>query len=595
MKHYKLKNRLFAVIAVIVFIFVFLVSLVISNQYSDHLIRQTTAQVQQIINQVALNTGNYISELSRLCLSPYYSDQVMHALETTPATRADLLEKQRTIENYLREVMTIPRKDILRVCILSDNAYSSSRTGYSAAYVTDYRGTDWYRDATESPTSIFLPVQIEAHGNYKVSIFSMALRLQSLSDFDRTVGVIRVDANYSGIQDVLDQVELTDKDNLYILDSSGHIVCKRSNASLNINTAEILSSVSLEDPVIKTQNDRYLLNTQNIDGTDWKVVSVISEKELMRDINNARKAAILLAALCSGISLLFTAWFAHSFTKPLDETIQVMTQARNGDLSVRAGDSRAYEISYLNNTFNDLLQTTTDTMEHNAHLSKEMFEAKYLQKKAQYDSLYNQIRPHFLFNTLSLISLLIKGNRSKEAVESIDELSILLRGMVNADQENTIERELKITESYLRLQEKRHDSLSFYIDYDPEIVSFAVPAMTIQPVVENAIVHGCEPCQYETKIWVSAKDTGDYITLSVQDNGIGMSAEQLQALRESLNDPSRETETAEKRSVGLLNIIERLQLRFDTYTFDIDSAPGKGTTVTLRIPKEKEGAGSQNV
>lgn len=167
--------------------------------------------------------------------------------------------------------------------------------------------------------------------------------------------------------------------------------------------------------------------------------------------------------------------------------------------------------------------------------------------------------------------------------------------MVNADQENTIERELKITESYLRLQEKRHDSLSFFIDCDPEITSYAVPAMTIQPVVENAIVHGCEPCQYETKIWVSAKDTGNLITLSVQDNGIGMSAEQLKALRESLNDPSREAESSEKRSVGLLNIIKRLQLRFDTYSFDIDSEPGNGTTVTLRIPKTQKGAGSQNV
>lgn len=595
MKHYKLRNRLFAVIAIIVFIFVFLVSLVISGQYSRHLIRQTTAQVQQIINQVALNTGNYISELSRLCMSPYYSEQVMHALDTVPSTKAELLEKQRAIENYLREVMTIPRKDILRVCILSDIAYSSSRTGYSATYVTDYAEADWYREATESRTSVFLPVRTETHGNYHVSIFSMVLRLQSLSDYDRTVGVIRVDANYSGIQDVLDRVELTDKDNLYILDSSGHIVCKRSNASLSINTNEILSSIVKADPVIETQNDRYLLNMQDIEGTDWKVVSVISERELMRDTNNARKAALLLAVLCSGVSLFFTAWFAHSFTKPLYETVRVMTRAQNGDLSVRAGDSRAYEISYLNRTFNDLLQTTTDMMEHNARLSKEMFEAKYLQKKAQYDSLYSQIRPHFLFNTLSLISLLVKGKRNREAIESIDELSVLLRGMVNADQENTIERELRITKSYLHLQEKRHDSLSFFIDYDPEIISYAIPAMTIQPMVENAIVHGCEPCRYDTQIRVSARDTGDLITISVRDNGIGMTAEQLKSLRESLNNPQRETEAAEKRSVGLLNIIRRLQLRFDTYTFDIDSKPGNGTVVTMRVPKQKEGVKQVNV
>ena len=119
--------------------------------------------------------------------------------------------------------------------------------------------------------------------------------------------------------------------------------------------------------------------------------------------------------------------------------------------------------------------------------------------------------------------------------------------------------------------------------------------MTIQPVVENAIVHGCEPCQYDTTIRVSAKDTGDFITISVKDNGVGMTAEQLEALRESLNNPDREAEASEKRSVGLLNIIQRLQLRFGNYTFEIDSEPGNGTNVTVRVPKVKEGVKSENV
>ncbi len=199
-KRYQLKTRLLAVISLLIFGSVVLVSTLGFMRYSEDLLDQTATQTQQLIEQIALNTGNYINELSRLCMSPYYNERIMGLLASSPENSTDQLEKRRTIENYLREVMTIPRRDILRVYIFSDEVYYSTRTSHTLGYSPGYESEAWYQEALSTPQSVFMPARVESNGSYYITIFSMAQRLRSLSDSSQTLGVIRVDANYSGIQ-----------------------------------------------------------------------------------------------------------------------------------------------------------------------------------------------------------------------------------------------------------------------------------------------------------------------------------------------------------------------------------------------------------
>ena len=129
-----------------------------------------------------------------------------------------------------------------------------------------------------------------------------------------------------------------------------------------------------------------------------------------------------------------------------------MNQVQAGNLDVRASTQATDEIAYLNSAFNRMLEQIQDMLLQETRLSKQVYEAKYLQKQAQFDALYHQIQPHFLFNTLNTISLLIKCGRNADAISGIDQLAVLLRGMANANREIDLKSELKITESYLHLQ-----------------------------------------------------------------------------------------------------------------------------------------------
>ena len=180
---------------------------------------------------------------------------------------------------------------------------------------------------------------------------------------------------------------------------------------------------------------------------------------------------------------------------------------------------------------------------------------------------------------------MIKSGEKDEAVKSVEDLSILLRGMVNSNKDISLSSELKIVESYLHLQARRHDSLHYEISAPQEILNASLPSLSIQPIVENALVHGCEPQNSDMSILVKAELKGSIISITVEDNGIGMSKEQLASIMESISGKITDPQPSTSRSIGLQNIAQRIRLRFgESYGLSISSEENKGTTVTLIIP-----------
>ena len=262
--------------------------------------------------------------------------------------------------------------------------------------------------------------------------------------------------------------------------------------------------------------------------------------------------------------------------------------AQNGDLTVRAIPSGHDEFSYLAVSFNDMLAQIQEQTARNDLLTRQIYEARYLEKEAQYTVLCNQIQPHFLFNALNTIHLLIKTDQSEQAVQSIAMLATLLRGMVNAGREISLRAEMKLVESYLALQQKRYRGLQYMLPDVTGWETYLLPALTIQPIVENALVHGCEPKRGGAQIIITLQETTDALLLKVQDNGLGMDKEKERYLQEALAQSTTDPEKQEG-GVGLVNIARRVKLRFGPkYGLSFETCKGQGTCVTLRLPPKGE-------
>jgi len=254
---------------------------------------------------------------------------------------------------------------------------------------------------------------------------------------------------------------------------------------------------------------------------------------------------------------------------------------------VKAQVSGTDELAYLSSSFNEMTEQLRTFMEKNDLLTRQIYEAKYLEKEAQYAALCSQIQPHFLFNALNTINLLIKCDRPKEASQCIDLLSTLLRGMVNIDRDIPLSAEFKIVDSYLRLQQKRYGTLTYELNGCEDYADYILPAMTVQPLVENALVHGCEPKRGGTHIAVTAAHNGSELTITVEDNGVGMEEAQLARIKDSLAENTAELPGSKHppQSVGLINISRRVKLKFGSnYGLTITSKAGQGTKVALHLP-----------
>lgn len=205
-------------------------------------------------------------------------------------------------------------------------------------------------------------------------------------------------------------------------------------------------------------------------------------------------------------------------------------------------------------------------------------------RKSELDALQSQINPHFLYNALDSITWMVEGERNDEAVFMISQLAKLFRISLSKGRTIiTVGDELQHAQSYMNIQRVRYKSrFSFVIDVDPAIYSYCTVKLILQPILENAINYGVGGMDEDDggRIKVTGGKQDETIVLSVSDNGLGMSDEEVRFL---LIDDKRKHKHGS--GVGLVNINNRIQLLFGKeYGLTVESEPDEGTKVSIRIP-----------
>ena len=206
-------------------------------------------------------------------------------------------------------------------------------------------------------------------------------------------------------------------------------------------------------------------------------------------------------------------------------------------------------------------------------------------RQAQYLALQNQINPHFLYNTLEMINWLGYGNKPEEIHSVVVSLSKYYRLTLNSGRELLrIEEELKHVGYYLMIEEKRFSGkFSYDINVPAELYDYVVPKITLQPLIENALLHGILERRDRTgTILIRGREEKDHILLLVIDDGIGMETSEIDyILNENIG--------TNKSGYGIRNVDRRIRLMFgEEYGLSFESSPGKGTTAIVRLPKSRK-------
>ncbi|CAK4814768.1 unnamed protein product [Aphanomyces euteiches] len=227
----------------------------------------------------------------------------------------------------------------------------------------------------------------------------------------------------------------------------------------------------------------------------------------------------------------------------------------------------------------------------NTRLTKEVYETRFLQKEAQMNALFSQIRPHFIYNNLHTIGAMIHIGHTEQAIDNLEKLSLILRGFASIDKDITLRKEIELLEAYLDIQKSRFgDRLDYSIEIDPDLLSYLLPALVLQPLVENSVIHGCEERKENTMIRIYSQLTENRLEIIVEDNANGISEEKLTELYDKMKAESEvlldKTGKWEPTSgIGLINVYRRIRIRYgEPYTLEIESKLGQGTLVRIILP-----------
>lgn len=580
-----IKFKLLSITILLILCSVLLVSILSYSQYTKDLEAQTARATRQTAEQAAYNLGTYLDELFRLANAPYYNEDLMRVLsEASPDSELGKLEKRREIEEYLNGMMITPRKDIISAYIISDEIYHGGRYYVSTDDQTPPSSYGWYRQAVESDKPVFVPAHTEQLIlSPRFRVFSVAKRINKLTNAAEYVGVIKVDANYSGIEAILRRVSMGADGGVFIIDRSGTAVYASRTDADPVLLFQTLQSGAVAEQTAVINGKPYLLTATPVPPADWTILTMNSLEELNAGAQQVRNFTFLMAFICSLFAIIILYIFTSEFLRPLTSIIQLMKEVRKGNLTVTFPERREDEIGELGSTFNSMIQRINGMV-------REVYEAKLLQNEAQINAFYSQIRPHFLFNTLNMISLMIRCGKSEDAAENLEQLSDLLRAMVHLDKEITLGEEISLLRAYLHIQSSRYQSrLSYTIDISKEWYDYRIPALLFQPVVENAVIHGCEQKMGETHISIQAGLCGQGLLFTVSDNAEGMDAETLERVRAKLSSENpvlTEKEASSRSGVGLVNVNRRIKIKFgEEYGLTVDSKPGEGTLIRLLLPK----------
>jgi two-component system sensor histidine kinase YesM len=571
-------------VLIIVLVTIFALSAGLYSYYSANVERQAYNGMQASVDQLSYNVNFYFDSLSNLLLSTMSNSTLLNGLDKSAMTDLEKLEKRRSVEDYLSDMMVTPRKDILSVYIITpEEIYRGGKYPATVDRNANPSGCFWYQEALSTGNLIVVPAHTEQLIlNPKYTVFSLVHVIYSPYTGQR-IGVIKADATSSGLESICRRLDCGSTGGVLILDSDGSVIL--STFSSGTELSPFLSNVSTDsNHIAEIAGSSYICNSADIEDFGWRLLSFRSTEEYDAMRRQQLQLTLAIAAGCSAAAILAVLIFSSNFVRPLLHIVELMQSAENGNMQVAFSEPRRDEIGYLGTSFNRMLRRIDEANRRNLALTEQIYAARELQNLAELHALQAQIKPHFLCNALNMVSLQVQTEQPEQAVTNINRLSHLMRGLTNLEQYVPLRSEVAFVEDYLGIQSCRFGSrLRFSIHIEEAYHACVVPALTLQPIVENSIVHGCENNAAQTTVTIQSRsgEKGCFY-LDIIDTGCGMSSECLTNLRQRLQSGS---DPSTSQSVGLLNIQRRLQLYYgSSYGLAVESAPGVGTTVTLRLP-----------
>ncbi|WEK54709.1 MAG: sensor histidine kinase [Candidatus Cohnella colombiensis] len=419
---------------------------------------------------------------------------------------------------------------------------------------------------------------VSSQGEDTISFFR---KVPSPIDNNDFAGLIRAEMPRKNLVQILDQARFTTSTSAILINSQNEIIARSSNEEYFaldqvIQAVQEATSVKPTFSNMTVDDQKVLIGSLPVENTDWRLLLVVPNKDIVDIAQKARNQMIIIFLIVAAMTFPLAFWASASGTKRIRKLTKNMRKVGVTNFKANLDPQNNDEIGELTTTFNRMITRIDDLAADKYQLGLEV-------KNMELRALQAQINPHFLYNTLDMVNWLSMKYNAEDIRVLISSLSDFYKiSLSNGEDFITIRNEIDHVNAYVTIQNMRfRDRIDLQIEVPAELMELRTLKLLLQPIVENAILHGImEKDTQRGIITIRGFREGDTIELQVIDDGIGMTEETLSRIFDgSIKKVSG--------GYGMKNIHSRLELIFGyPFGLTVESTRGVGTTVKIKIPAQ---------
>ena len=589
-KNLKLRQKLLISYVVLIVIPLFLYSFITYSSFSDILQKKALFSADKSYSQAYSFISDKLLKVVKTMDVVVQDDNINQIANVSPE-KTDIFQQMSDMNHMTTFLHNLEDKtvvDRIRLYVKDGLIYANSGDIKTSPLINikDIQNTVWYKKLKDSGKRILWcpPDYFAGNEQNSENTVSAVTFLRSSSDYSEIIALFRVDISKNNFEEIISNANTVENSITYIQNPDGDIVLASDNkriVNFKIDNSLIVDSPDTQSwNTTKVNNENVFYHSRLINGTSWYMVTVIPYKEIFSETAKIRTQTLLQVFIIASIAYVLAFWLSTSITGRISQLINKMRNIQSGNLSPINRSIDKDEIGELIENYNYMLSQIKLLLEEQYTMGQEV-------KNSELKVLQAQINPHFLYNTLDMVVCLSQENKYTEIESSVKALAKFYKLSLSKGKELVrIEDELFHVSFFIDIQNIRfNNKINFIIDIDEYIQDFEILKITLQPIVENAIIHGIQGKESkEGTIVISGSLENGEILLWVNDDGIGIPEDRLDMItRGAIGNSSGS-------SYGIKNINERLKLFYgEKYGLSYKSEYGRGTTVEIRIPAKRAG------
>lgn len=573
------------------FLFIFVPLIILAFVTYNRVAADYQADTEYAANQAFEQAAGYIEYKVSTLISTSDYIHFNQDVQTIFKRDRELIEAdqlQQYKDNLVLERMIYALKndqDVFRVTLYVADWLTYSNQSYYFRSISEFENTLSYSRLKDYRGKVIWmpPYEVPDDNNKfrRVEIIPVVRKIKDTDNLNTVLGYMELSLRQSTIEDIVDKADTTLQGGVYLINVHQELLAGKPTADeamlesvMGFMSHRVGGSSKGEWLTEEKDKEKLRIRFQEINQTDWYLVSAIPESEILSSATEIKNFIIFLYITGGLIAFGMALVLSKSLTDRIHKLSEQMVQVQNGEMNVEATDESQDEIGQLNRSFNYMLHQLRG-------LLKKYYDAGQELKSAELKALQAQINPHFLYNTLDMINWKAIERKAPEITDISQALAKFYKLSLSKGKDIiSLKDELSHVEQYVKIQNMRYENkIDYRVDVDDEILNCVLPKIILQPLIENAILHGIFKREgVNGVITVSGWQEDMDMVLEVTDNGMGMNEDEINSILSF-------STTEESHGYGVRNIHERIRLMYgEEYGLTYMSESGKGTTVIIRLP-----------